>query len=220
MLPRWLITGCFAATGCVAPFPPLDRIREDTDRLALAANHLDRDDTAGAIVHMAAHVRAHPSEVMTRAHLAELQFRTMQFDESRQQYEQFVVDAQPMTGKPKSHLLHAHTRLMQMADEQSDRYAENLHRGIGLVCLVQQWDANPGRTDATMATETLVKAGAALRAAREEQPTSARVHFYLHEVYRRLGQPGAARAALRAAQAANPIGLTPTEAAKLASLPV
>lgn len=220
MLPRWLITGCFAATGCVAPFPPLDRIREETDRLALAADHLDRDDTPGAIVHMAAHVRAHPTEVMTRAHLAELQFRTKQFDESRQQYEQFVADAQPMTGKPKSHLLHAHTRLMQMADEQCDRYAENLHRGIGLVCLVQQWDANPERTDAAMTTETLVKAAAALRAARDEQPTDARVLLYLHEVYRRLGQPSAARAALRAARSANPVRLTPTEAEKLASLAI
>ena len=47
-------------------------------------------------------------------------------------------------------------------------------------------------------------------------PADPRASLYLADVYARLGQPGPAKAARRAAKAGVPWGLTPAEAARLA----
>lgn len=187
------------------------------DRLALAADALDRGDAPTAVAHLTAHVRAAPADAMTRAYLAELLFKQNRLADARAEFERFVAAAQPMTGPVQRHLVHAHTRLTAIAAEQGDEYREQLNRGIGLLLLVRQWDADPARRDEGMAAETLAKAAAALRAAKAERPACPRANWYLSRVYLRLGQPSAARAAVRAAKAAPPAGLTPAEAEQLAA---
>lgn len=185
------------------------------DGLSKAADCLDRGDQRGAAVHLAAHVRAHPDQVMVRAYLAELLFKMKRYDAAAGEFDRFIADAQPMTGPPHKHLTHCHTRLMAIAEAGRDVFSENLHRGIGLLLLVKEWDADPARRDEGMAASTLKQAADALREAAAERPTDPRANLYLADVYRRLGQPGPARAALRAVKAGVPCGLTPTEAERL-----
>ena len=209
---RALLPLCLLAAGCVTLRPPLVEPEDAPDHLALAADALDRGDERSATVYLAAHLHDHPEEAMTRAHLAELLFKQARPAAARHEFEQFVAAAQPLTGVPRQHLLHAHTRLMLIAQEAHDEYAEQLHRGIGLYTLVTQWDADPSRTDAAMANETLAKAVKALRAARSAKPGDGRANLYLALAYSRMDQPSAARAAWKCAAAAAPVGFTPWEA--------
>jgi tetratricopeptide (TPR) repeat protein len=182
------------------------------DSLTRAAECLDRGDNAGALPHLRAHVRAHPGAVMIRAHLAEVLYRLGKADEARTQFERVVADAQPLSGGARKLLVHWHTRIMEIAQAANDDYAENLNRGIGLVLLVRRWDAEPGRRDEAAAERTLVKALAALRAAREARPDDARANLYIADALERLGQVSAARAARHAARAALPdASVTDTE---------
>src|SRR5262245_34716943 len=110
---------CLVAVGCLAPPPSADRFISKTDEpapdaLALAAACLDRGDDAAAVGHLAEHVKLHPDEVMTRAMLAELLFRLGRYPAARAEFDRVVADAQPTTGPPHDHLVHCHTRLMQM----------------------------------------------------------------------------------------------------------
>jgi tetratricopeptide (TPR) repeat protein len=182
------------------------------DSLTRAAECLERGDDAGALPHLRAHVRAHPGAVMIRAHLAEVLYRLGKSAEARTQFERVVADAQPLTGGARKHLVHWHTRIMEIAQAANDEYAESLNRGIGLMLLVRRWDAEPGRRDEAAAERTLVKALAALRAARAARPGDARANLYIADALERLGQVSAARAARRAAKAALPdAGVTATE---------
>ena len=207
-----------AAVGCLAPFPDLERPPAPAeDALTRAADCLDRGDEAGALPHLRAHLDAHPDALMIRAHLAELLLKHGNTAEARGHFEHFVADAQRATGPANAHLIHCHARLMAIAEESGDAYRESLHRGIGLVLLVRKWDADPDRRDETAAEQTLSKAAAALRTAAAERPGDPRAHLYLSEAYGRLGQPSAARAALRAARAGLPDpAVTPDERQRIA----
>ena len=211
-----------AAVGCLAPFPDLDSPPAPAgDALTRAADCLDRGDEPGALPHLRAHVDAHPDALMIRAHLAELLLKHGQPDEARGQFERFITDAQRTTGPANAHLTHCHARLMAIAEQSGDAYREGLHRGIGLVLLVRKWDADPDRRDETAAEQTLAKAAAALRAAAAERPGDPRAHLYLSEAYARLGQPSAARAALRVARAGLPDPtVTPDESERIVGSPM
>jgi tetratricopeptide (TPR) repeat protein len=213
---RGALLVCLLATGCVAP-PVVRPAEGPPDHLALAADALDLGEDAKAAVYLSAHLYDHPDEAMTRATLAELLFQQGRHAEARQEFEQFVATAQPLTGPPRKHLVHAHTRLVRIAEETHDVHAEQLHRGIGLFTLVSQWDTDPSRRDEAVANETLAKAARALRAARRLRPDDARANLYLALTYARMGQPSAARAAWKCVAAAPPVGLTPWEAARCES---
>lgn len=214
---RWPVLLCVCAVGCVAfrPPPMPDKVPEP-DTLALAADALDRGDDRAACLHLAAHLLAQPDDAATRVHLAELLFKQRRFAEARTEFEVFVATAQPMAGPIRRQLLHAHTRLMLIAEGEHDEYAESLHRGIGLIVLVESWDADAARRDETAANETLTKAVRALRAARTAKPERARANLYLSIAYERMGQLSAARSARRGAEAAAPFDLTPWERERLA----
>jgi thioredoxin-like negative regulator of GroEL len=203
---------------CAAPPADPGLAAAATDGLSRAADCLDRGDRTGAAAHLAAHVRAHPDQVMVRAYLAELLFQLKQYDAAAGEFDQFIADAQPMTGPPHKHLVHCHTRLMAIAETGGDAFAENLHRGIGMWLLVKEWDADPARRDEGMSAGTLKQAADALREAKADRPTDPRANLYLAEVYLRLGQSGPARAAVRAARAGLPWLLTPAEAERLAGM--
>ncbi|OWK46657.1 hypothetical protein [Fimbriiglobus ruber] len=182
------------------------------DGLSRAADCLDRGDELGALPHLQTHVRAHPDAIMIRAHLAELHFRLHQLDEARVEYERFVVDAQLVSGPANQHLIHCHTRLMEIAETTDHAFDEQLHRGIGLLLLVKRWDSDPARRDGVAGEQTLAKALTALRAAKDEQPHDPRVNLYVAETLDRLGQASAARAAYRVARAGLPDpAVTPAE---------
>ena len=213
-----------ALAGCVAPGarPPDEPITakptDAGDALTRAAECLDRGDDTGAVPHLRAYVKAHPDAVMVRAHLAELLFRAGKHAEARGQFERSVADAQLGSGPARGHLVHCHTRLMAIAEATDDAFHEHLHRGIGLVLLVNRWDADPDRQDEVVAEQTLAKAVAALRAARDERPADPRANLYLGEALDRLGQASAARAAYRAARAGLPDPeVTPAERERIES---
>jgi tetratricopeptide (TPR) repeat protein len=186
------------------PDEPIAARLDADDALTQAAECLERGDESAAVPHLRVYVKAHPDAIMVRAHLAELLFRAGRHAEARGQYDRTVADAQRATGPAKGHLVHCHTRLMAIAEATDDAFHEQLHRGIGLVLLVERWDADPERRDQVVAEQTLAKAVAALRAAKDARPTDPRANLYLGDALARLGQASAARAAYRAARAGLP----------------
>lgn len=165
------------------------------DHLASAAACVQRGDEPAAVPHLEAHLAARPDAVMIRAYLAELLLRTGRAADSRAEFERFTRQACGMTGEAGRHLVHAHTRLMEIAEVANDPFAEHLHRGIALVLMVRQWDGEPSVDHGELTEATLAKAARELRQAERRKPTDPRPHVYLAEVYDRLGQPNAARTA-------------------------
>ncbi len=172
--------------------PPAD----DTDHLSRAAACVQRGDEPAAVPHLQAHLNARPDAVMIRAYLAELLLRTGKAEDARREFEQFTRQACGMSGDAGKHLVHAHTRLMEIAAED-DPFAEHLHRGIALLLMVRQWANEPPADGGELVESTLVNAARELRQAERRRPTDPRSNVYLAEVYDRLGQPAAARTAAR-----------------------
>lgn len=172
----------------------------EVDHLGRAAELLDAGDKDGALMHLTAHVKARPDAVMIRAYLAELHFKHGQPEKAKAHFERFTRDAAGMGGAAGKHLTHCHTRLMEIATANDDAFGEQLHRGIGLLLLVRQWDSEPDAEDAGLTESTLVRAAASLKIARELDAKDPRVHLYLSEAFARLGQHSAARSAMSAAK--------------------
>ena len=170
------------------------------DPLTLAAECLERGDQPAAVTHLDAYVRLHPEQIMFRAHLAELLLKLDRLEESKRQFEEFIFAAQEATGPPRSHLVHCHTRLMEIGQREDDGFDEAFHRGVGLLLLMKQQEAASDRPDGGMMEEILCKALAALHEAKELQPEDSRVHFYLAEAYDRAGNRRAADVARAAAR--------------------
>lgn len=214
---RWPILLTLFAVGCVGFETHVQQNApgEAADQLALAADALDGGDERRATLHLTTHLADHPDDAMTRAQLAELLYKQNRSSEAREQFEQFVATAQPLSGPVRKHLLHAHTRLMLIAQDENDEYAEQLHRGLGLFVLVQSWDES-NRREESSTNETLTKAVRALRAARAKKPDAARANVYLALAYERMGQLSSARSAWRCAALASPFDLTPWERDRLA----
>ena len=162
---------------------------DETDHLRLAAQHLDRADEAGAVPHLQAHLRQQPDAIMVRAYLGELLLKTGDLAGSKSHFELFARDAAGISAPARRHLVHVHTRLMELAGQSDDAFGENLHRGIGLVLLVKQWRESPEPSDAALNERTLVQAARSLKLADADRPDDARVWFYLAEAWAELGQP-------------------------------
>jgi hypothetical protein len=180
------------------------------DHLTLVAECLERGDQANAAVHLEAYVRLHPEQIMFRAQLAEMLVRIDHDDAAKIQFERFAADARKATGAPKEHLVHVHTRLMEIGQRQGDRFAELYHRGVGLFLLVKEEDTKPKR-DEEFCEEMLCQAFKALNEAKELNSDDARLRMQLAEVYDRMGNRRAAnveRIAARTAVVA--LGLEPT----------
>jgi cytochrome c-type biogenesis protein CcmH/NrfG len=214
-----------SAIGCLAPFSwsekpsvPEPQLVNADEALTKAAQLLDQGQDSAAVPHLRTYVQANPDAVMVRAHLAELLFRQGIRDESRDHFEHFVGLAQPMKGSVENHLVHVHTRLMELASKAEDDFEEELNRGIGLLLLVKKWRTSPERRDEDSEEQTLMKAVKALRAAKELKPTDARVSLYLGEAYLFLGQVGPAQEAFRLAKKhATGSCLTSVESSRLES---
>jgi tetratricopeptide (TPR) repeat protein len=180
------------------PAPPASPPDDD---LGLAAVCIEKGDRAGAAEHLKKHIKAHPEQIMIRAYLAELCVQMKRLPEAQYQFEEFIAAAQDCDGPARKHVLHCHTRLKEIAQERDDPYAEHLHRGIGMVILARRLedglrdDAEPGFRE-----RLLCKASAELTTARNLRPDEPRPHWYLFEVWTKLGQTHAAEASLKRAK--------------------
>jgi predicted Zn-dependent protease len=190
--------------GAASPPAPED------DPLALAAECLSRGDNANAAVHLESHVRDHPEQLLFRLQLAELLVRLGRDDAAKTHFERFAADASGAKGAMKDHLVHAHTRLLEVAQRTGDRAGEEFHRGVGLLLLAKEQDASSERDEA-FREQMLCKAMKAFNAAKEMNPGDPRVRAYLAEVYDRMGNRRAADTERTAARGSVvPTGLPPT----------
>lgn len=175
---------------------PGEIVPEPDDYLAHAAKCMERGDEAGAVPYMIKQVEAFPEQIMIRAYLAELLVRLKRHTEARQHFEQFIAEAQQTDGPASKHIVHCHTRLMELALERKDEYAERLHRGIGLCLLAQKHDAlddeHPELTE-----QLIFKAIRELEAAQECRKSDARPAWYRYQCWTMLNQPRPAEKCLR-----------------------
>jgi tetratricopeptide (TPR) repeat protein len=219
MSPRapWLI--CLACLGChavstnapelastktankmrAAPRQPLDIA---PDHLNSAAACLTRGDEEQACRHLSLFVTNAPNHPNAKFFLAELLFQRGQFAAAREHYLQAIAACQDQASRDVQHLLHCHGRLLAVAQALEDEYEIQLQRGIGMA-LSAQLRANLGDPQGVLPVEALLfRAAACLTAAHHLQPDQARPCWYLHTVWRQLGQAQPAELWLRRAEAA------------------
>lgn len=165
-----------------------------TTELSQAAACIERGDEADAIVILTRHLEAHPTHTTIRAYLAEIHFRRGDWQAARMEFDRFVAEAQ-LADLETPRLVHAHTRLMAVAEKLKDKYSEHLHRGIGLYLLGRQASA----TDSGAAERYWCGAAGELARAERIAQGLARAQWYRYRVWQQLGQTAAARTALRAA---------------------
>jgi predicted Zn-dependent protease len=164
-----------------------DPIEDPTDdSLTRFSKALRSGDNLAAAKHLDRYVREHPDQVMFRLQLAELLIQLKKDARAKTNFEQFVACAQNGPEAVRKYLVHAHTRLMEIAQRSDDSYSELFHRGVGLLILVQQEDNKPDRDDG-FCEEMLCKSLRALNEAREQKPGDPRVRVYLADVYERMG---------------------------------
>jgi Tfp pilus assembly protein PilF len=211
----WVCLGGLAAVRpAVAdppPVPPPAQLAASDD-LALAAACLGRGEDATAIEHLSRHLAVHPDRSLVRFSLAEVLGRCGRFAHAGAEYERFIHDTPP---RPEliSRLLQAHTRIVTLANQAGDTYAEHLHRGVGLYLVAGLDDVE--------AEALLCKAAGELTIAARERPTEPRPHWYLYLVWQKLGQSQPAERQLhQAVELASHDGLSPHERRDLAAVPM
>lgn len=182
----------------------------DGSALSHAADFLDRDDPAGAVPHLVAHLDRTPGQPAIRALLAGQYAALGRWADARREYESAIEEY----GDDSDGRVQCHTRLVGIAGELGDERLERRHRGIGLLLIVHGWDNTPGRIDEPTRQRTLGQALDELRTACEADRGDAEAHVYLGDCLTRLRQPAAARAAFAIARAAPP-GDLPERASRL-----
>jgi tetratricopeptide (TPR) repeat protein len=193
-----------------SPSPELNQAR---NHLSLAAACLEKGNQAAAAPHLAQYVAAFPDHFVVRAHYAELLLRLNRHREAREQFEHFVADVQDVPALASRHLIHCHSRLMEIAEVEGNEYGEHLNRGIGLFLLAGERARLTGVDEKELGTESLLcRAAGQLTLARMERPDEARPCWYLYAVWSRLAQRQPAVRYLRRADASAPFSyLTPAE---------
>src|SRR5207302_434000 len=146
---------------------------------------LARADDERAVGHLARYVTARPDHLIARAHLAEVLLRLERSEEARDQFERFIADVQDHPRLAADHLVHCHSRLMEIAQREGDDYAEHLHRGIGLYRLARKRMRLAGGGGLN-SEGLLFQAAAELVLARRERPEEARPCWYLYRVWTQL----------------------------------
>ncbi len=172
--------------------------------LSLAAVFLEKEDLSGACDHLAKYLEGDPGQLLVRGRYAELLLRLHRLADARGQFERLIADAQDQGGPARQNLIHCHSRLMEIAEENQDDYNEHLHRGIGLLLLARKRSTLPDPEEDLPAEGLLCKAAAELTLARLEHPEEARPCWYLYQVWSQLGQRLPALCRLGEAEAAAP----------------
>ena len=187
------------------------------NHLSLAAAYLEQGDQARAAPHLARYVDTFPEHYVVRAHYAELLLRLDRPREARNQFERFVADIQDLPELASKHLIHCHSRLMEIAEAAGDEYNEHLNRGIGLYLLACERAALTEVDESNLNVESMLcKAVGELTQARLQRRQEARPCWYLYEAWSRLAQRHPALRRLHEADAAAPFSyLTPAEKRRL-----
>jgi Flp pilus assembly protein TadD len=216
VLPALIIAGCFGLPKHAEPSTGEVDV-ESRDDLALAANCLEQGNSAGAIGHLSNHVRRYPDHVAIRTLLAEQYFKLGMARDACSHLERILEDGQADPARHRELRITCHTRLMQMAQDEPNEFAESYHRGMGLLLVVEGWEEEHG-VDRVLVERTLTQALTSFRTALESRPDDARLNLAVGDVLTRLGQPSAARTAYRKANAAPPSSFTDTERMRLARI--
>jgi hypothetical protein len=195
------VTAKPAALPVHSALPPIIlEVRPSGESLDQAATCIERGDAASAVDHLNRHLKRFPEQIMIRAYLAELLLKMKKLPDAQDQFERFIAAAQEADpGAPgREHIVHCHTRLMEIAQEREDAYAEHLHRGIGMVLLARRLvEGAADDDDADVFCERLLcKAATELTKAAKARPDEPRPHWYLAEVWTMLEQPHAAAKAM------------------------
>jgi len=165
----------------------------DDDPLARVAEFWERGDRRQAARSLEAYVERHPRQFLFRVHLAELLLNLGEEAAAQAHFERFLEEARQATGPVRGYRVHAHTRLMEIAQRTGDRVAELGHRGCGLLELLAESEDQPDR-DAAFQEEILCQALKALREARRLGSHDPRLNEALAEVYERTNNRLAAEA--------------------------
>jgi tetratricopeptide (TPR) repeat protein len=186
--------------------------KSSPSHLRLAATALEEGRDELACQHLSLFLKDNPGHRNARYYHAELLLKLKRLTAARTEFELAIADAQEDLALDWQHLVHCHGRLVEIGTTLEDDFAEHLHRGIGLLLLAEQ-RAGLAEPEGDFPTEAMLcRALAELQAARTHQPQEARVHWYLHRVWRQLGQDQAAGKALRQTQAQAMFSqLTPAE---------
>ena len=207
-----IVTGCFGLPKHAEPSVATVDVGE-RDELALAATCLESGNTEGAIGHLSAHVHQFPDHVTIRSLLAEQYLKLGKTRDARVHIQRMLDDGQDDPARHRERLVTCHTRLMRIAQDERDEFAESYHRGMGLLLVVEGWD---GDHEPILTERTLSQALSNYRTALEYRPNDARLNLAIGDVLIRLGQHSAARTAYRMAKAAPPSSFTPAERMRLA----
>lgn len=186
------------------------------NRLSLAAAYLAQSKEEKAAEQLKQYLNVKPDHYSVRGEYAELLLRLERLEPAREQFERFEADIQDQEKLARQHLVHCHTRLMEIATREEDEYGIHLHRGIALYWLARQ------RAELTDSGEELSSEGLLCQSAsefvlaRRAKPDEARPCWYLHEVWSQLAQCQPASRWLRAAEQSAPFSyLTPAEQRRL-----
>jgi tetratricopeptide (TPR) repeat protein len=182
------------------------------NHLSLAAAYVGLGQDEQAVPHFVRYLTVRPDHLEVRAHYAEVLLRLDRKADARAEFERFVADVQDHDELAREHLVHCHSRLMEIAEDEGDEYARHLHRGIGLYLLGCR-RADLPEPEGELSVEVLwCQAAGELTLARRCRPAEARPCWYLYEVWSGLAQSQPAARALRAAESAAPLSyLTPAE---------
>ena len=168
--------------------------------LRLAAACLEAGDDRAACEHLGMFLATNPEHRNARFYYAELLAKLRRHAEARGQYEQTIRQEQQQAEPDLKHLIHCHTRLLEIGDALGDDYLTRLHRGIALVLLARRCAALRDVGDAPSIEGLLCKATAELKRAQALRPDEAQPCWYLHLAWRQLGQHEPARRWLAAAR--------------------
>lgn len=153
---------------------------------------LEANDLAGATAVLQRYLHAFPDAVLVRMQLGELYFKQSRYEEAGQQFQSAlaeVIDPE----LPRHCRLHAHSRLVDIASVNKDRFSEELHRGIGLALLAEMRLQETSTSQAVSVQELLGKACLALNKAKKLSTFDARPSLYLVSVWQMMQQLGNAQ---------------------------
>jgi tetratricopeptide (TPR) repeat protein len=195
-------------------------LKQDPDlvrnHLSLAAAYLAQGQEEKAAEQLEHYLNKQPDHYVVRGEYAELLLRLGRLEAAREQFERFEADIQDHETLARQHLVHCHSRLVEIAQRLEDDYAVHLHRGIALYWLARRRAELTDAGDELSSEGLLCQSASEFVLARRERPDEARPCWYLHEVWSQLAQCQPATRWLRAADEAAPFSyLTPAEQRRL-----
>lgn len=188
-----------------------DRARAK-NHLSLAAAYLEKGDDRAACEQLGLFLQSQPEHRNARFYHAELLLKLGRHALARSEFERAIRYEQSEREPDVQHLVHCHTRLVEIGELLDVNYLIHLHRGIGMLLLARQRATLDDPDGALPAEALLCKATAELARAQALRPSDARACWYLHLAWRQLAQHAPARRWLAEARRLAPISdLTPSE---------